>query len=322
MPGHNVHVRWSKILTGRARPDIDRFLDEFVKDIDENILKECVTYCRETIYGENEHISTILDFYEENMKISPTRYTVGFLLYSYLDIEDQIKLVKLRMRSHDSWRLFDPCIVLQYMSKIYGKDGIDITIVHMVLDEIARLCKISFTDARKGIETMVSILGGIVREQETEKLLANIRDRVREIIADVAFSIGINVRKQLNTRHILITKGEQSRAVRLLQNLEIYNIKKLDPELSEMLIQVIREFSKKYRVRVKARYNPITGLLETSEDNILIVETKDRDRRFIVFPHIVNVYSVGDIRVEIEDYIRDLAMMRPGSMKDDLKGGH
>jgi len=317
-------VRWSKILTGKARPDIDKFLDDFIKDVDENLLKNCITYCRDRIDKIHDNIELILDFYENNLGLVPTRYTLGYIMYTYLDEEDQIKMVKLAMRRHDSWRLFDPCIVLRYMYEKYGRDGVEITIVHMVLDEIARLCKISFTDARRGIETMVTVLQEIAREYEIEELLHRIEKKLTEIIIDVAFSIGINLRTISPIKHILLIKNHVSTIdLKRLNNLETYRIGDLSPEKSIEIINIIRKVSKRYRIRVNVKYNPISGLIETSHDMILIPVLKTcREDISIVYPHVVNVYSVGEIIINIEDYVRDLAVMRPGSMRDDLKGGH
>jgi len=319
-----VHVKWSKILTGKARPDIDKFLDDFIKDIDEETLRRCINYCKENMKNINENIETILEFYENNIGLVPTRYTLGYIMYTYLDEEDQIKITKLVMRSHDSWRLFDPCIVLKYMSEKYGRDGVEITVIHMILDEIARLCKISFTDARRGVETMMSLLREIAREYDIEELLDNIKKRLTEIIIDVAFSIGINFRAIIPVKHILILRRNVDvLSIKKLNNLEIYKICELSPDKYMEIMNQVRDVSKRCKIRINVRYNPISGILEFPYDAILITTFRtSRGDIHMIYPHIVNVYPVGEIVINIEDYVRDLAMMRPGSMRDDLKGGH
>jgi len=319
-------VRWSKILTGKARPDIDEFLDQFIKDIDENILKDCIEHCRENIERSREHIETLIDFYEEKLEVTPTRYMLGYLLYSYLDVTEQIKLAKLKMRTHDSWRLFDPCIVLSYMSKKYGKEGVEITVVHMILDEIARLSRISFTDARKGVEIMVNFLRDVASEYGLDEIFSKIRSNMKDMIFDVAFSIGINFRSWTPIRHILVVRGEKADRIvreRLGNGLEIYSVNELGPDKSMSIVRMVREFSRRCKVRVRLRYNPVSGLVELDHGKLLVVELKTgKGAHVVVFPHIVNLYSIGDVQVNIEDYVRDLAVMRPGSMRDDLKGGH
>ncbi len=317
-------MRWSKILTGKARPDIDKFLDDFIKEIDEKILRNCVNYCREKIRNIDTELETLLDFYENKIGIIPTRYTLGYLMYTYLEEEDQIKVTKLIMRTHDSWRLFDPCIVLRYMYERYGIDGVEITVVHMILDEIARLCKISFTDARRGVEAMVELLREITREYNIDHILDNVKRKLTNMIIDVAFSIGINFRTITPVRHILLLKKDSEiMSIRKLNNLEICKIDGLCSDKCVDFYNMIRELSKKYKIRVNVRYNPISGILEFPYDSLLItIFRSHRGETSMVYPHVVNVYPVGEIVISIEDYVRDLAMMRPGSMRDDLKGGH
>jgi len=321
VPSHIVHVKWSKKLIGKARPEVDKFLDDFIKEINDKILEECIEECKSSIRGDN--IENILEFYEQNLGIEISRYSIGLLLYTYLDTREQIKIIKNRLRIHDSWRIFDPCLVFKYIEKIFDREAIYITLIHMILDEIARLVKISYTDSRRGVESILSTVLSIYPQDDIYDLASKIRSRIREIIRDVAFSIGINIDKILATRHILLVKDLESsyRNMLSIPNVEVLNIYNLDYDNSRKVYSIVREFCRKFNVKVSISINPITGHLSIRDDMLLICQFRrcSGDIYHVVYPHVVNVYPVGNVKINIYDYVQDVrsGVMRLGPMKDD-----
>ncbi len=323
MPSHQVHVKWSKILTGKARPEIDKFLDDFIKDIDDDLLRECIQECRRSILENKDSIENILDFYETSLDIEVSRYSIGYLLYTYLDEEDQLKIIKKKMRTHDSWRIFDPCIVLNYVERKYGRDALYITIVHIVLDEIARLVKISYTDAGKGIRLITNFITNIYPHDDVYELCERIKVYEYHIIRDVAFSIGVNIEYRRPIRHILLIQSNERdlENIKILNNLDIINIKDLTYEYSKKIYDDILEFQRKCHAKVNAYMNPITGKIHIAEKYMLIVNFRGHEVP-IVFPHVITIYPVGGVKILVDEYLSDVVkMMRLGPMKDDLKGG-
>lgn len=319
MPSHNVHVKWSKIICGIARPDVDKFLDDFIKSIDLNLLENCVKFCKENLLElGQENIEALIDFYE-SVGIEPTRYLQGLLFYSYLPVEDSVRLAYSRSRTHDSWKLFDPCIVLCYVHSKFGPDGAKVATVHMVLDEIARLCKIDYTTARRGAEAIITITEPVLQILGVDtEFLNTIRHKIREIIIDVAFSIGLNLRARTLYNMLYIYSNEIRRDILEFKefNLKIVSLSELTYEESASIVKTLRELEQKLHVRFRVTIDKITGklVLGNSKEILVVTYRSGTGSHTVAYPHWVKVHPVGDIVIKVEDYLQDLRVMRPGSM--------
>ncbi len=328
MPSHLVHVKWSKKIVGKARPEVDRFLDEFIKEIDLPLLKECIYKCKEHIKKFNiDEIEELLKYYENNLGIHIDRYNFGLVFYTQLDLDMQIRLAQSRMRIHDTWRFFDYCIVLEYIERKFGVDGAKVAVVHMVLDEIARLARIDYADARKGVEAILTCLSSLQKEYLSE-ILRRMISKIDEIIIDVSFSVGINFLSRKMRKMTVLSEDEEipkeldmlSRRYSIQVN--IINPLKLNYAQSYTLYKKIKDICSKLRVNVRVLFDKIIGRLMINDKLLLVSYSNGTE---VVYPHRVGVYPVGEVTITVEDFIRSteilLGMMRPGSMRGDYKGG-
>ncbi len=314
MPSHNVHVKWSKQICNIVRPEVDKFLDDFLKELDNDILKECTEWCREEVLKLGiENIETLLEFYE-SIGINPTRYLQGLLFYTYLDDVDRLKYVYIRLRGHDSWKLFDPCIVLCYVDKKFGKDGIKIATIHMVLDEVARLCKIDFTTARRGAEAIIMFMMNLLPMFDVDTdFLHCMRSRLNTIIIDVAFSVGVNFRNRTIQELIYISDSPRSDiakyATKILKSNELQSCELYD------IFTRLKNVEQRLNVKFCLKFNKILGSVQPTDRELIIVKYRHGHIEHVVaYPHQVKVYPIGDMIIRVEDYLQDLGMMKPGSM--------
>jgi len=330
MPSHLIHTKWCKRLLGFIKPEIDKFLDDFIKEIDIETLKDCIGKCREFIQRFSiDEIESLLNYYTDKLGIDIKRYSLGLIFYTHLDLDMQIKLAKINMKSHDSWRFFDYCVVIEYIERKFGPEGVKVAIIHMILDEIARLSHIDYVDARKGAEAILSCMLTLQKDYIIDTI-HKVLNKLDEIIIDVSFSVGENFINR-KIRRITAILNDNTDIESTLNNiarrsnamLEIISIDRIDYSTAYSLYMKIRSVCNRLKIKTRLMFDKLTGKIVSESPLILVQYSNNRE---VVYPHSVTVYPVGEVYISVRDLIlvtdRVAGVMRPGSMRDDCKGGH
>ncbi len=316
MPSHRVHIKWSKRITGTARPDVDKFLDDFAKDIDVNILRECISKCRETVQNfTTDEIEELLDYYREKLGINIERYNFGLIYYMQLDPEVQTKLAQTVMRTHDSWRFFDYCTVIEYIERKFGKDGAKVAVVHILLDEIARLAHIDYADARKGATAILACICSLQKEYLAD-IVHKVNNEIDNIIIDVSFSIGINfLNRRIKEITIIEDKYCENNILKTLKKnlkdltdyIRHVNTHELSYNDSYLLYKRIKNICRNLKIKTRILFDKISGKIVINNPAVIVTYTNGKE---VVYPHVIGVYPVGEVNICVEDLVYSTRIFR------------
>ena len=314
MPSHNVHVKWCFKIIGKAFPEVDKFLDEFTKEIDIELLKQCLIKCREYVKNIPD-IEPVSDFYVKEFGFEPMKYSFTYLLYTYVDIDEQLKFAFREIKRHDSWRIFDPCLTLMYVFNKFGIDGLKCAIVHIILDEIAQYVKCGFTTCRRIIESICSILQTLPNEliEYVQEICNSVRKHMKDLIIDVGFSLGVNLKNRKIDRIEVLTSKDFNidSIINYLRKYniryEIFNLDDCSYDFCYKIFNELKNICKSLRISVSnfIKFNELIGL----KLNQVLLLVKFSNNFLIPYPHSINCYGVGKIVIRVEDFLQDLPML-------------
>ena len=260
-------------------------------------------------------VEIVSDFYVKEFGFEPMKYSFTYLLYTYVDINEQLKFAFREIKRHDSWRIFDPCLTLMYVFNKFGIDGLKCAIIHIILDEIAQYIKCGFTTCRRIIESICSILQTLPNEliDYIQEVCNSIKKYMKDLIIDVGFSLGVNLKnRKIDKIEIITNENFNINSIidylrKYSINYQVINLDKYDYDFCYKIFNELKNVCKNFKINISGfvKFNELIGF----KLNQVLLLVRFSNNVLIPYPHSINCYGVGKIIVRIEDFLQDLPIL-------------
>lgn len=315
MPSWRIHKRWEKIILGEDYGYIDVWIDSESKNIDVSTVREAFLRCQKS--------SGVGNFY-------PTNYFDKNIMKFYTEINEIIIREAVEaLKGHDSWRIHPEhmCITLTYVYLIFGLEGLSATILHLLLDEIAKIKYRAPNEIREHIKGFFNQVINSLPVEDMKVAARNIEYAVlanlEEILRDILSERGS--RKEISSKVTRITilynpysitkenEGFMENLMHIARSngikVEKINVNNMDCNLSMHYYWLVRKISVGAKIKLKPRKNSDRKLIDIDENTcrliiengiLIIVEYENGAKSF--YPHYTTM--AGSIRyVPIENIL-------------------
>ncbi len=315
MPSWKIHSYWEKKLLDRDYRSIDEWIDNENKEIDVELVKRALMECKYSstsiglVYELHRLVEDSLRLYSESYDFGQDlRYKTSTSTASLdrMFIAEAIE----SLRRHDSWRI-EPeymCITLTYIYHKFGIEGFSASILHMLLDEIAKLKYANPKVIKEYLEEFINeVINSLPRRDmkaEARRILNSVLAKLEEILQDILAEKGLEAKPSSKIRKLTIlydpnstTKDGKAVVNRIMElaktrNIEVKLVNVHDLSCSEArdYYQLVRKISEYTKIGLKPRRRPDRKLIDMHECKLVIesgllviVEYGDGSKAF--YPH-------------------------------------
>jgi len=294
LPSWSVHRRWEEVLLGRDYGFIDEWIDSEAKEIDVRLVKRAMVECGcglSSAWG-----------------------------YGFVDDEDpsiveySLQTVIESLKGHDSWRVKPEymCVTLTYIYYTFGLEGLGATILHILLDEIAKLKYANPNTIREHLKEFIDDVIETLPREDMRNMARGVQKAVlinlEEVLQDIHASRGMEVELSTTIRKLIIlydpsnitreNKAIANRVVELAKakniKVELVNVRKLSCSDVKKYHRLVQTISIIARTGLKPRRRPERKLIDAYECTLVIeggllviVEYSDGSSAF--YPHYVTM---------------------------------